>query len=184
MSEDIINDALQSSVSYMTLQKFWDRYAIKNKITNSRLRENVMHRHAFSHAVRESTRMSLKKIGQIIGRDHASVIWGCKNHDANYRYDSDYRIIYHSISNEIKEILLDSGVVPKSIAETNDVKEVHFKFLALSRKLRSVTMELRDYKKEVQQEMKKVNIYKQEIASLTERNRNLDKELKRLKNLL
>ena len=171
---------LQVRLSFMQLEDYWNKYSKNNNVTSSRLHENVIHRHAFCHAVRENARMSLQKIGKIIGRDHATVIWGCKNHEMNYRFDSDYRIVYDNINQEIQHMLLENGVVPKTIADGNDVRDVHFKFLDLSKRLRRSINTVNSYKMEI----KKVEVYKRHIAELETKNQKLNKELSRLKNLL
>ena len=164
----------------MELEDYWNKYSIKNNVTSSRLRENVIHRYAFCHAVRENARMSLKKIGRLIKRDHATVIWGCKNHEMNYRFDSDYRVIYENITQDIQDMFLENGLVPKTIADSNDVKDLHFKLLDLSKRLRGSISTVNSYKMEI----KKVEVYKRYIAELESKNQKLNKELSRLKNLL
>ena len=164
----------------MQLEDYWNNYSEKNNVTSSRLRENVIHRYAFCHVVRENARMSLKKIGRLIKRDHATVIWGCKNHEMNYRFDSDYRVVYDNITQDIQDMFLENGLVPKIIADSNDIKDVHFKFLDLSKKLRRSINTINSYKIEI----KKVEVYKKYIAELEAKNQKLNKELSRLKNLI
>lgn len=175
---------LGSLISQEALRGYWNRYKAENKVTSSRERMNVVHRHAFAVIARENVKLSLTKIGSIIERDHATVIHACKNHEMNYRFDADYRSIYNTISIELQDMLLHNGIVPKTISDTNEVKDIHFKFLRVSRRLRELIKEFELYKQEIASEKKRINATKQYIEGLEKRNQKLDTECKRLKNLL
>ena len=182
----IMNDdkVFGSLISQEALRGYWNQYKVENNVGNSRQRINVIHRHAFAVVSRENVKLPLTKIGSIIERDHATVIHACKNHEMNYRFDADYRSIYNTILIELQDLLLHSGIVPKTISDTNEVKDIHFKFLRVSRRLRQLIMEFEQYKKEIASDKKAINVAKNYMVGLEERNNNLHKEVMRLKNLL
>lgn len=183
MSDDKFK-ALGSLISQEALRVYWNKYKAENRVTNTRERINVVHRHAFAVIARENVKLSLTRIGSVIGRDHATVLHACKNHETNYRFDADYRSIYNTILIELQDMLLFNGIVPKMISDTNEVKDIHFKFLRVSRRLRELIKEFELYKQEIASEKKRINAAKQYIEGLEKRNKKLNTECKRLRNLL
>lgn len=184
MEKNDLNKMYGSLITQEALRSYWTKYKQENNVTDSRERLNVVHRHAFSVIARENVRLSLNKIGSIIGRDHATVIHACKNHETNYRFDADYRSIYNTIALELQDMLLHNGVIPKTVSNTNEVREIHFKYLKVSRRLRQVLQEFEAYKDNIADDKKRIAATKRYIKNLESRNNQLNIECKRLKNLL
>ena len=57
------------------IKALWDNVVIENDIRDNRKRHNIVWRHAFAVAVTEATALSYQLIGQIINKDHSTVIY-------------------------------------------------------------------------------------------------------------
>lgn len=183
MAKDF-EDVVGSVVSFERLKHFWEEYRKVNNVGDSRERSNVMHRQAFMHIARNNVALPVQRIGRILSKDHSTVIYACRVHDGNYRFDADYRMIWDNLNRELEDFLLGSGIVPKTISNDGDVKDIHFKFLELSRKLRQKIQDFEKYKRSIRNDIKRINASKSYIQGLEDRNKKLNEELKRLKNLL
>lgn len=178
------DEVVGSVISFETLKLFWEEYSKVNNIGSSRERSNVIHRQAFMHIARNNVSLPLQRIGRLLGKDHSTVIYACRVHEGNYKYDGDYRMIWDNLNRELEDYLLGHGIVPKTISTDGDVQDVHYKFLNISRKLRKKIQEFEAYKKSIKNELKKIAASKQYIQGLEDRNKKLNEEVKRLKNLL
>lgn len=175
----------QKMISIKALNDFWITYAEKHKVVNNRERPNVVKKHAFSHISRTNTSVSLNGIAGILGKTHATILHACRQHDANYSYDPDYRLIYDDMFNEMEDFLLLNGVVPKTIhPHVSEVEDVHFKFVDVSRRLRNKIKEFESYRKSVEVDMKNIKHIKTHSKELQERVWKLERDLVRMKNLL
>ena len=97
----------------MMLQSLWKQLKEQEGITDNRQRGNVIWKHAFSVAVIEQTSLSLQRIGQIINKNHATIIHAKKQHESNYAYDTKYRMCYERISDSIANIVDEYDVEVK-----------------------------------------------------------------------
>lgn len=179
-----VSKIVGSVISFETLRRFWEDYSRENKVGNNRERHNVIHRHAFMHIARENVALPLQRIGKILGKDHATVLHACRNHEMNYKFDGDYRVIWDNLNRDVEDLLMDNGIVPKTIASAPSTEDIHFRYLDISRKLRVKIKEFEDYKLSVKKDLKKIQSIKKYIKGLETRNHLLDTELKRVKNLL
>ena len=68
---------------------------------NSRSREIVMARAAYYWIARHTTKSSLAKIGDSVGRDHASVLYSLKNFDDWLRFDEFFKADFEAFKNII-----------------------------------------------------------------------------------
>lgn len=89
----------------MMLESLWKQLKEREGITDNRQRGNVIWKHAFSVAVIEQTSLSLQRIGEIINKNHATIIHAKKQHESNYAYDTKYRMCYEQISDAIANIV-------------------------------------------------------------------------------
>jgi len=151
---------------------------------NSRQRRDVIYRHCFLHIIKRNTSLSLTSIGGLLGRDHATVLHACKNHEGNYKYDPDYIIVYDKMLDDARKYFLENGLVPKDLYISEDVKLTHFRFLDVSKKLRDVISDYSDYKKSVKEKEKEFKAFKVYSTTLRDRIHTLEAELKRVKNLI
>ena len=89
------------------LKELWKNYKRAYKIDDSRVRKNVLLRYAFILNAKKHSNLSLKTLGNLIERDHATVIHAQKAHETNFLYDDTYRKIYSVMSDRIKKALLE-----------------------------------------------------------------------------
>lgn len=179
-----LESQIGAAVSYEALKAFWKGYSAQNNVGKSRERINVIHRHAFMHISRAHLHLTTTMIGRIVDKDHATVIHACKKHEMNYRWDGLYRSVWDILNEEMEDMLLVHGIVPKSIEPTNDVKDVHFKFIDVSRRLRIKIKELQEYKVQVSRDLKRAKEFKTYVKGIEQRNQKLNEEVIRLRNLL
>ena len=177
-------EQLGAAISYQAVKSFWKGYAEQKKVGTSRERYNVIHRHAFMHIAREHLYLTTVMIGRVLGKDHATVVHACKKHESNYRWDGMYRSVWDNMNDEMQDMLLVHGIVPKSIEHSSDVTDVHFKFIDVSRRLRSLIQEFSEYKVAVARDLKRVKEFKEYTKGIQKRNDELNQELLRLKKLL
>ena len=168
------------------LSDYWQSIVELHNIKNNRESRNVMYRHAFFVACREYSNMSLKSIGKIISRDHATVLHAQKVHKNNYMFNKTYREIYDSISCVISE---------KINKQTEEIEALMFKRLAKSDiKLYTDSMvfmykkrleiEHKRHKNQTDSFKKEIKILRKQLKIHQERAENLNQECLRLKNLL
>jgi chromosomal replication initiation ATPase DnaA len=73
-------------------------------LSKSRLKETVLARHLYCYFACEKTRYSLKSIGTLINRDHASVIHGNKRILYELEYYPEVKYIIKRIDFKLKDI--------------------------------------------------------------------------------
>lgn len=184
MKKDREKKQLHNLISLDMIRSFWFTYSKRHEVKNNRERQNIVHKHAFFVIVRENTALSLASIGSVMGKDHATVLHACRNHESNYRYDPDYRLIHDNMLVEIEDYLMVNGVVPKPLYDKGEVKDIHFRFLDVSRRLRNTLTEFEMFKKSVEVDLKRIESTKKYNFELQNRIYRLEKELKRVKNLI
>lgn len=81
---------------------------------NKRDRELVMARAVYFWLAKNVCKISMKKIGAAVGRDHASVLYGLANLDNWIRFDDFFRVDFETI----KMIVLSNYESEKMTAET------------------------------------------------------------------
>ena len=180
-----IERQIQKMVSKEALKSFWINYSAKHNVSNNRERSNIIHKHSFAHIARNNTNVSLQGIADVLGKNHATVLHACKKHEINYRYDPDYRAAYDIMFADIEDFLLVNGIVPKTIhQESQEVEDIHFKMVNVSRRLRNKIKELDKYKKEVEAKVKRAEHIKKHNMDLQKRVNELEMLALRYKNLL
>lgn len=169
------------------LSTFWNIHSKKHSIKNDRQRRNIIHKHSFFHIARENTTLSLASIGAVLGKDHATVLHACRNHESNYKYDPTYRFIYDDMFIEMEDYLIEHGIVPKSVhpsGKGETVRDVHFKLLSVSRRLREKIRDMDALQKSVKMKIKRADKLVEHFSDMQNRIHYLERELKRVKNLL
>jgi len=105
----------------MMLHSLWKQLKEQEGIKDNRERGNVIWKHAFSVAVIEQTSLSLQRIGEIINKNHATIIHAKKQHESNYAYDTKYRMCYERISDSISNIVDEYDVEVKRAMRSRSV---------------------------------------------------------------
>lgn len=78
--------------------------SVQDILSKSRLKETVFARHLYCYFSCEKTRYSLKSIGKLINRDHASVIHGNKRIIYELEYYPEVKHIIKRIDFKLKDI--------------------------------------------------------------------------------
>lgn len=81
----------------------YERYAEMVDIRPNRERRNVVARFAFMVSARRA--YTTQAIGQVVDKNHATVIHATKCHEMNFRYDAEYRKMF-----EVTEAIIDGLV--------------------------------------------------------------------------
>lgn len=89
----------------LLVRNYWSTIEETHNIGLNRQRRNVLYRFAFFVACRELSNLSLSTIGNLLKKDHATVIHALKSHEGNYRFDAQYREIYTEIHSCLGDII-------------------------------------------------------------------------------
>jgi len=88
---------------------------------NTRLRPIAEARFIYSALCRKYTRASFNEIGQLVGRDHSSILYGASQTITLCQYDEKFRIKFENIDKLVKE--LKDNPYKKTII--NQPKKIH-----------------------------------------------------------
>jgi|TARA_R100000479_G_scaffold122875_1_gene63361 hypothetical protein len=163
-------------------REYWATIVKSHEIGTSREHRNVLYRHAFFVVCRNVTQLSLKSIGRILDKDHATVLHAIRQHDTNLRFCAQYQNIYtemHECLNDIIETNAERvyNIVKQKAQEVNsDAFTDHMVIM---------------YKQKIKNQEEKTEQVKKELAIVAEHNKKLQKrneelnaECLRLKELL
>ena len=176
----MISERMKIRTLEYALQEYWIGMVKENNITDSRERNNVRVRHAFAVAVKTTCKLSLKTIGTMIGRDHATVLHAMKQHSSNMKFDSVYRAVYKMIETDVSEITekdFMEYLVQDDMNFDDSERQLRVRCLSLSRRLRNL-------KSDFNQLCKEHKVVARHNRKLQDRNTKLNAELMRVKNLL
>lgn len=172
------------SNEYATVITFWSQYSREMNFVDNRRRENIILKHAFFVVCKELTTLSLKSIGSIIGKDHATVLHAVKKHNENVIHLNGYLTIYNEIKYNLEK-KLDLDTIVNEAESIHDLRELRSRLIRTSSKLRLKIKELNDFKSNQKLSLKAENDFlKKHSKQINERNKKLEKELARVKNLL
>lgn len=187
IKRDAERNIMRATLS-QTLKEYWKQYVINHNIGNSRNREYVIPRHAFSVVCEKYANLPLKVIGSITERDHATVIHAKKNHEANYRFDKMYRSIYNNMESDIITIINDSGMEIEGVELYESVSEelisLRLQRMETIKRMRGMRLKHLSEINEYEDKLKHYDFIKKQNKELYERNKYLQNEVNRLKNLL
>jgi len=65
-----------------------------------RVRRIAIPRSILGYMLRADVDCTYKRAGELVGRDHASIIKYYKDHDDNFRYYKDYKILYRRVQSK------------------------------------------------------------------------------------
>ena len=148
----------------------WVKITKNKKIPlKSRKREYVIYRHSFLVALRKYSTMSLDAIGKILGKDHATVIHACKQHEMNYKFDRDYKAVYYQVDDIVAKTML-----PHSLLEEHTYDE----FMERNKAVRERLMKLASRNRELIAENSRLAL---ENESLKKQSKQVNSEISALK---
>tara|TARA_R110000744_G_scaffold279186_5_gene391431 strand:- start:400 stop:957 length:558 start_codon:yes stop_codon:yes gene_type:complete len=170
----------------MLLSDFWDTMVERYKVVNNRERRNIIYKFSFLVSSRELTSLSLSSIGKRINKDHASVLHAIKQHPVNYMYDKHYREVYDQVYDSLSkkvETFTDNinGLMQQRISKLdaemfNDVMVKVYKN-KLDKQQIANDLHIETLKRDN-------SVLKTQLKNTRERERWLNDECLRLKNLL
>lgn len=170
----------------MFIQALWKELRAANNIQDNRQRENIRWKHSFMCAVSEQTVLSLKTIGAILKKDHATVLHARSQHESNMTFDERYKNIYNMISKELEDTLAEYQdqvyeVIRNKKIPVNGEKTAESMVAMYEQRIRSIKNR---YEKEILDLERRNTILTREYKRAQERAQGLNEECKRLKNLL
>lgn len=175
------------SIEYAAVNNYWKSFTRENNYVDNRQRCNIIIKHSFAVACRNYTNLSLSEIGGVINKDHSLIVHACNNHDANYKYLRSYDRVY----NEVKRGIMKHLNYESDVSSANDLKtvnELRDRLIKVSKKLRNKITEL-NYLYESEKlrpiRLEEENEFlKKHSRQVNDRNKKLEKELARIKNLI
>jgi hypothetical protein len=137
-------------------------------------------------AVSEQTVLSLKSIGGIMNKDHATVLHARAQHEGNMLYDERYKHIYEMISAELEETLADYQdqvyeVIRDKKIPVNGDKTAQSMVDLYEQRIKALRNNM---EREILELKHKNSILTRELKRAQTRAQGLNEECKRLKNLL
>ena len=97
-----------------------------------------MFRHAFSVAAREASDLGVQQLGKVIGRDHATVLHACKNHESNMKFSSIYRQAYTRIASTLSDMLLADLNFEEYYGLRDENKKLRNRLMEMSKRSREL----------------------------------------------
>ena len=181
MSNDLI-----AKDQEMLVKDFWTAIEASHNIGPSRHRRNVVFKHAFFAATRELTNLSLKSIGNILNKDHATVLYAIRSHQTNYTYDAQYRNVYDEIFGSMAKIVDGHNEDLYDLIERRmqslDIEGFNSDMIEMYR--RKLETQATHYDETIEHLKKQNAILLRNLKSAQQRAENLNEEALRLKNLL
>jgi len=106
----------------ISIQNIWDNAVAEYDIKSTRERMNVIYRHAFFVACMDNTTLSQKSIGNIVNRDHATVIHARKNHNWNLLKEPRYTDAYRYFSELLSKTSSQHDDIVRDILEKEKLR--------------------------------------------------------------
>lgn len=95
---------------YVNTDEILNIISEEQRITVSSIRSRVRHREVvggrqlFCYIMREKFGFSFSKIGRLISRDHATIMYSNKSHKNNYAFDKEYRTMCDRVMCRVNEV--------------------------------------------------------------------------------
>ena len=178
------DQSIAVSIEYRAAKMFWDKFSSLKGFQDNRQRPNIILKHSFSVACRSITGLSLAEVGSIIDKDHATILHSEKNHESNLMYLNGYKNVYNEVYQGLLKVLQYEDDVT-SAEDCMTIKELRYRLISTSQKLREKIYEVNNLKQGYKIGLSEENEFlKKHAKQVHERNKKLEKELARVKNLL
>jgi len=182
-----LNQMMKLSSEFKAVVQWWNEYSSKSGFVNDRRRANIILKHSFFVVCRELSSLSLTEIGNVLNKDHATVLHAIKGHKTNLSYLPNYEDVYEEIYHGIKNALAIRGI-HREANNINDLRELRFRLVSTSERLRMKIIEVNMLSEKVKSGPQKIMIenafLKKSNTEMYERNKRLNRELLRVKNLI
>lgn len=186
-SKLILDRYAEYKSQYVTIKEFWEDYADEVGFIDNRKRENVRIKHAFFVSAQELTSVALADIGAIIDKDHATVLHAKKKHEENLLYLPGYKAVYQEIKYNLEK-RLDSDETKNEVSLIDDVKELRARLINVTARLRMKTIEVNTLHRQIKESparaVEENKFFSKQNRELYQKNKYLQAEVNRLKNLL
>lgn len=93
-----------------TVCKTWNR-SLDDVCGKSRKQEVVYTRMTIAHFLRQYTTLSTTEIGNLINRDHATIIHYLKAYESEFRFNGEFRNFAKRIEEDLQDIIKSSFVL-------------------------------------------------------------------------
>jgi hypothetical protein len=161
---------------HMAAQHLWEELKKDYDIKENRERQNVRVRQAFAVALTNETGLTYSAIGNIMNKNHATIIHCRRNHESNMLYDPHYPEIYDLMCRKIYDMIISGSDETRAILNRKyyfSEKNVENYFVAIEKK----------YKRKLEHVVNENVALKKLVKDLTKRNEKLNDICVRLKNL-
>ncbi len=170
----------------MLIKDFWNRLSTANQVTDNRERRNILYKYSFLVSARELTTLSLSSIGSVLRKDHATVLHAVKKHSANYMYDKTYRGVYDMIYSELNEQMEKfNSHITDLVSKRIDRMDVDMFSMTMVKVYKSkLEKQKESHKMQLEAIKREKEIIKKQLTATRKREKWLNAECLRLKNLI
>ena len=173
---------------YNLIESQWNQIRKKNRIGDSRVLNNVIYRQAYMMACLEHTKLTLKCIGKIMNRNHATIVYAKKQHLDNMNYTLGYPQIFMEFSKMVEELVCkydknENEAMMDVLQFSGTTSEEIVSIMKKKNRMHLKRVE-ESYERKFQQFKHEMKVLKRHNIKLQIRLCEVEAEAKRLKNLL
>lgn len=170
------------------LRVLWLEIVKTNNVTSSRDRRNVTFRHIFCVCARQLSSISLKSVGRILDKDHATVLYALRQHEWLMVHDAGYLSTYDNIYSQMADLIeTNSAATTRVIRDRMSGDKARLKIAedSLSTMYQDkLNKREREHEENTADLKKQLLHFKKYAKELYARNERLQAECLRLKNLI
>ena len=173
---------------YNLIESQWNQIRKKNRIGDSRVLNNVIYRQAYMMACLEHTKLTLKSIGKIMNRNHATIVYAKKQHLDNMNYTLGYPQIFMEFSKMVEQLVCkydknENDAMMDVLQFSGTTSEEIVSIMKKKNRMHLKRVE-ESYERKFQQFKHEMKVLKRHNIKLQIRLYEVEAEAKRLKNLL
>ena len=173
---------------YNLIESQWNQIRKKNRIGDSRVLNNVIYRQAYMMACLEHTKLTLKSIGKIMNRNHATIVYAKKQHLDNMDYTLGYPQIFMEFSKMVEQLVCkydknENDAMMDVLQFSGTTSEEIVSIMKKKNRMHLKRVE-ESYERKFQQFQHEMKVLKRHNIKLQIRLCEVEAEAKRLKNLL
>ena len=173
---------------YQIIERQWNQLQKKYSIEDTRDTSNVIYRQAYMMACLENTNMTCVAIGKFMNRDHATIVYAKKQHFTNMNYTTGYAQIFKEFSKIVEGIVVRYGINENEalmdILKNSGATSQEIVRIIKQKNRKNINRIEERYVRKVEQLEHENKILKNHSLKLQSRINELDKELKRISNLI
>ena len=170
------------------LRVLWLEIVKTNNVTSSRDRRNVAFRHIFCVCARQLSNISLKSVGRILGKDHTTVLYALRQHEWLMVHDAGYLSTYDGIYGQMADLIeTNHAATTRVIRDRMSGDKARLKIAEdslLAMYQDKLNKREHEHKEDTIDLKKQLLHFKKYAKELYARNKRLQTECLRLKNLI